>query len=541
MSLYLSILYSHIINLCKYIIHLYYESDKTVKGVSMFQIHIGISNKDNDLVYTFDNKEIVLNIGNVTSKVPKVALTNPDQFAIVNKLIYDTGIAGELYDIYVDAKNVIYALPSKEDIVNLLYRVLDLITPAEIAKYLKDNGVMVPSTIVTTFDFDREIDLLATRDQTYVKEEYYGLLGIIVLTKLMMPIVSYSMRINKDLYLESKPYMSALNMVSQHKFFKSPEMERFKAYVAKHIENIAKTQANLDIAALKNDIISDEFPEFIMSIALFKRFPIDIIPMLPAPTGHPVASIFSYIKSKVAGQDAIANRYNVKSVFTSGGDEETRSVFEGYPQTTNFSPGNLVEMDVVYSNPYQLYKLLGGKNKLLLKEVIESMSPLLKVGMRPNKTSVILTSAVLHRLIDARSINNISRDAYVNAASVAVTHLVDNGFTSIAKLIGIAPIHSDDVINETLAIQKIPNTLRDKLNEYYSIKKEIKKRRKSAESEASDIVVDTIYQQSSYLFEKNYFYCLPKHIAGDKLEVVIPNTVRVDLAHFYIALAEEKI
>ena len=498
-------------------------------------------NKFNTIVIEHNKKQLVFPIGAATAKVSGKVLKDPSQTAILNAYIYDRRKEDDLFVLYDEALTIVETtIKSTAGIKKVINKIIDEFDIPDIVMYLKASGVLVPASIATSFDYDKEKDAVISNDQTYIVEEYYGLIALALIAKAIYPITSFSMDVNASLYLSNSPTESMYKMLQgRQSIFNTPEMKRLYRFVSKHSENAAKGESKLREYGLKNDVISDEIPEIVVPLVFFKTLPLSKIERLPPARPSIVSAIYTLVSNSVDGQSVVKDRISIKAITPDGNDQEAQSTLEAYRQGTEFPIGVLAEFAFAFTDGETVAKNLGIQNIDFVYEVLQYLSPLSQYGILPNKGSTFIISAVVNNVFDARGVKFLENNdgARTMAAALTVAWLWERDFKILARLVATAP-SSGAVLATGSKISLVPKALEEELSKYYPSK--VVTSRVKAPAEVS-LVPQLLTNVTGMFVNGDYIYLLPmKYLESSSKNVEVPADIKIELTKLLIELKKGK-
>jgi len=400
-------------------------------------------------VFSYQGFETRLSITPFVKKMNIQVLKNPDQTMLLNEFITAQGLAGDMNRIYAstasylsldnfDATRDVSSKTIKADVTEFCHAMLDLFDVNALATFLVNRGVETPRTLKDSFDTSVEVDLILTKDQTYIKSEYYGLLAIALIIKTVAPIIGEVYATNKQLILSDNETMSFLQFIIDHNIIETAPAKRLLRYINKHLELKTKSTDGIavNIIAVRTRVTEDTLWELVLANSFFKKFVTAPIGMMPPLTGDVASAVYSIVKNMTKNTDAVPNRVSIKESSRPGDGDDSGSVAEGYTQTTEISLGDLAEINFATSDIVSMFNTAGGQNNELLKDFHQAANILYNKVHILCKGSVLFASYTLHkRVIDARAISHMDYHNAINVMVVAAAICYERGQTEIANMI----------------------------------------------------------------------------------------------------------
>lgn len=500
-------------------------------------------------VFNYQGFKTKLHIGVFCKKMNIQVLKNPDQTALLNEFINHKNLAGEMNRIYASASAYlstdnfdptrdVSSKTIKNDVSNFCHQMLDLFDVDELAAFLIQRGVETPKTMKDSFDTSVEIDMIVTRDQTYIKSEYYGLLALALIIKTVAPIIGEVYVTNRQLVLSDNETLSFLQFMIDHRIIESEPAKRLIRYINKHLELKTKSSDGIvaTIIAIRARVTEDTLWELVLANSFFKKFVTAPIGILPPLTGDVASAVYSIIKNMTKDNVSVANRVSIKESSRPGDGDDSGSVAEGYTQTTEISLGDLAEINVATSDINFMFKSAGGKNKTILKRFKEAALPLYQKVHILCKGSVLLSAYALHRdIIDARAISHMDYINTVNMLVVAGAICYESGHKEIANLIMLKRVDTQSLA-ASLSSRTPPEDKRVAISKKF-VKAVIKPKKSRMTIDTAHPVMDLIMPFINS-FDKHFLDGSHEYLLRDEYR---PDTLIIDDSDIFVIPASFKL
>jgi len=489
--------------------------------------------EDSYAVFSYKGFETKLSITPFVKKMNIHILRSADQTNLLNEYIYKAGIEGEMNKVYSSVSSYLSVdnfdptadtsnSTIKRTVSKFCHDMLDLFDLDKMQEFLVERGVETPKTLKDSFDKSVEIDLIVTRDQTYIRSEYYGLLALALVIKTVAPIIGEVYCTNKQVILSDNENLSFLQFVIGHKIIESEQAKRLIRYINKHIELKTKSADGmaLNIVAIRMKVTEDTLWELVLANSFFKKFAMAPIGIQPPLTGDVASAVYSIIKNMTKDNVSVSNRVSVKESSRPGDGDDSGSVIEGYTQTTEISLGELAEFNFSTNDVEKMYLALGGKDMSLLHDFHKAAGSLY-IRVDPLcKGSVLLSSYVLHRkVIDARAILHLDYTNVVNVMVVAAAHCYERGDKEIANAILLKKSNSRTLVS-ALSSRTAPENLRTSISAKY-VKSIVKPKKSRMNMDkihpVNDLITPFVNTFDKHFLDGSREYVLPKRYRPDTL------------------------
>jgi hypothetical protein len=262
---------------------------------------------------------------------------------------------------------------------------------------------------------------------TYLHNEYYYLLGLMVVMRTLVPILGEYMSRIKDDVGALKKEMTALKLISMSKIVTLAPYNRLMNYV----EGYVRAADPIPLTAIINDLGSDKIPDWLFSLILVRRVAMAELPdetSIEEPKSL-IANIYNYIKQKLSNLPKNFNTGVVRDKMAANnsndrpGEDSNTSTAENYKIKEDFAGaviaanGIYLEGHVFIATPVQVAQRID-------PSVPDSLV-LTFIELNNNNYNFDITDAqltfcqyILSKLIGARSGPSLSGVALLNGISI---------------------------------------------------------------------------------------------------------------------------
>lgn len=349
---------------------------------------------------------------NTATNAVKWKIDLEDLFTQVNEYftLLEPKVQLKLYNILQEySKDVkLYNNVDYEELLRLyVANFISTINYKQFINWLKTKSEMfkIPATVSDVYIQDP--DMNTTREKTYVIEEYIELLGVVIFTRAVLPIVigyyDYH-RVAKNRYLY-KTFMLFLNS----EVYEDSIIEKLRSYL----------EANMNTSALKLDELvfdsglstDDVLDDIISEVILHKLIGIDFC----ENNCNAISYIFQTLKNR-------GDKYNPQAIrgkkIASGQKEDDISYYEDYRRTSSITYGQISEIQQALSDPIRVMSYLGFSGldiDLFNNELAIAMEYINKEDARNYITNnhITLLGWALSRYINPRSLYYLNSNTIV--------------------------------------------------------------------------------------------------------------------------------
>jgi hypothetical protein len=351
------------------------------------------------------------------------------------------------------------------------------------------NNITVPDAF--NVDYEHSIDNNTTREKTYTKRDYSGLMTLALCLKCMVPIWGeYIANTRRDTGTDFKEY-HAFQLLNNTEIVNSEPVEKLMMY----IDNISKDKDKNNPDNTLKGISSEDYIFWLLALLCVKKLSVCDIRNTD-PKTNIVTVTYKFIVQKTQNRDNdFENSYKEKKFDdkTNTSDANKISTLEKYKIKTSISPGEIVELE------YSMKDMRGVANRLSSKVNYERLDVSLNtckalLGVNIIDPQIILLSWVMKTVISPRGLMYLPKSLIVDALGVMEAILWERGHKYLALLATSFSVTSDKEIIISPVDSKIrtPQELSDKLSLVYPLTRVTTSKKKNQQDIHTNIVAESI-------------------------------------------------
>lgn len=360
--------------------------------------------------------------------------------------------------------------------------------------YNKHSKIKLPSTLKDTYASRH------TRELTYLRHEYYELVCLTIVMKVMIPVWgSYVGEIGSETGSYYKEYRAA-GLLRDANVVKSHAYERLMEYITTYWNGNTDAHSSAAIVAGLDD---NQVPNWLMGNVLVRHIATGELIQLDNPIEPQIiiTSIFNYIDHLSKTMDKqFGGQIREKGLENQPGDDDNTSVAENYKIKQEISEGIIVAHEV-----HLMTKLESILNRLdstcpveKLQETIDNFNNNFKGNFVVYPLQLAITQWVLDPIVTARILKYVKFEALINAYHVAYTLLQHWGYKHVAILMYAQQTRTNVMSN--VVRRQVTDEQLDKLVELYpyaqnsTLKRKPSKRDSNVAAAAIKYLVVPLYQ-----------------------------------------------
>lgn len=437
----------------------------------------------------FETDEVCKHINEYWAKLPGYK-----QQLIFN--IYEE-IKGILQDIYDTTQLITALIP----LVTKLYEEHDM---QELSTWISfHSDIVLPSDMVESYV--ESDDDVRTREKTYVKEDYKGLILLSLALRPMIPIWGeFIYKTRPDTGTGFKEFY-AVKLINKTHLMESEPMVKLRTYVSHNIKADKPMYSNI-----LNSVGTEDFPMWLLSHVLVRKLCISDLSCTSNETTL-ISSIFNFISQKVMGNppSSLAEMVSSKDFNrSSSNDENNISRLEAFKIKQKIAPGDIAIIEHVLGDPLHIAQSINPSvSRQLLSEFLAS-SRALDIH-EISVCQVVLAQYVLKSVIPPRGLMHVSKQKVINAIAVAQTLVWDKYKPIAAMMSAIVTGEGELQTNGIDSKVRIPPELMKELERVFPYTKVSISKKKG---KVQNNVLSAIDEISSLFSARDWTLTLPDHM-----------------------------
>lgn len=493
-----------------------------------------------------DGKSIDFEVGFALGARSRTEVVPEHLFDVLNGYLEYKGeeFQKRLFKEYEKAKEILAVSvlnPGIEPLpTELINGILDMFDLEDMEAYIKRSGMVgIPDMLKTTYDASIEINDLGSREQTYLRSDYYKLAALInVLRAALPPIGEFATMKQGSIPNSHKEYI-LIHFFTQHPIFESEAFVKLHDYIKKLLVIAMRNEQEFAKRVMERNIPKEEYSVFLLGLVIFQKFML-INETLNKNDKNMVTKLYSFISNKIGikSMNNSASSIYIKNYHPSNMANvyETESTLETYRTPINISLGHIAEFNHVYRDPFDILNHLGCNKKSELAEVLHYFQTLAIKDIP--KENIIILSWITKEIIDPRAIEYIEMDRIVNGLAASFIYLIDIEQYELANLL-TAHIVNDDKFKIWLKMKhKLTPENKILLEEAFPNMETV---RSNKGITYSSFIEKSITNIVTGLGNKAMISILPvdllrKYHCGESINVTVPNDIRNILAKVILHL-----
>jgi hypothetical protein len=365
-------------------------------------------------------------------------LNAPSPFDILNRYLSrqsDDKLI-QIFNFYRKASTILdderdYKIMS-EKLADEITTLSKIVTVDDMLKWVKHYGdIRVPKDLVGNFE-DFEDKSLVTLDRTYVRSDYIDLVAWMLCLRFIAPIWSVYIEKTGDKFGTTWKLFYAYDLISNSGYNDCAAEKKLSRYVALTIP----PSTDLNSIVLTGVSKSDYFMWLLSQVVIRRVVLADID---NDPDNTPIIKIiYKFITQKIQQQDKqFSGTVKVTGNDDSSGptDNDTTSILERYSSRQTLSDGEITTI-TFYLRPDNIEGIVQKIDPTipidLVYTALESSDRLLAVAIE--EAQMLLTKWIINRVIPAKIIDYIPREALLVAMSIAAAWYWHHGYHSLSLL-----------------------------------------------------------------------------------------------------------
>lgn len=464
------------------------------------------------------NVEVRFDVGQLRKS--NLIMPGKDLFFEINNYMntLEPHVQFEIFKLYVEIRElrdspigVSFNAQQKEttDMVTKLYEYLDL---TNLAQFAMRANVVYPVGLISRHA-EKPVNTNINENINYYKEDYDGLVMLVIALRPMIPIWGEYIAINKEAVGTQYKEYSALSLISKSALNHSPHMDRLRIYINEW-RTTGNTRSTLaDDVAVLDGISSDELTNYILGLILVRRLSVCNI-HANTDKDSIISSVYSYLKSKLS---EAANTFKTNKKYDDGGGREQgeeMSILEKYKISSKLTHGDRVFIKEYARLPVNVAKQLDPDIDLFVLEECLTHNHSLNLSMSTHQR--LITQWATYKAFPSQGIYELSKFEVVNLVSVAQALLMQWGLHELA-LIVTAEVNNSAINVTSSSRTVISDDLLKQLDMIYPYQK-LSKRQQDKANIAHDAIYKLSTELTSHMFTTSATASLAERLTlkGDK-------------------------
>lgn len=368
---------------------------------------------------------------NIESYVRTKMVKREEDFKEINRFLASLSLNHQqgIFNVLSDIKDIFGVVMEFSEMQNALTnKVTELysfIPMEEIRYYVKTKArVIYPGDLRDAYS-----PADTNRAKTYLKDEYKGLVVLVLALRLMIPVWGEYLKLNIKRTGTFKEYL-AMRLLSGTELMYCKEMQRLESYVA----STGLSKNDRDNAAIRG-ISSEELPLYLLAILVVRELSIGSIDAEADGRGSIITNVYARVKNSI--KDISRSSSPIRDKFrneTNGEDADKSSRLEQYKNVEGTSTGD-IEIHKYFVNQSEDLALKVDPT-LELSKLEDCLTLTLKMGSFDIEDhNVLLVQWVLCRVVPARAIKELNAHELLKAMGVTQALLWHWGYLDLALLV----------------------------------------------------------------------------------------------------------
>lgn len=413
-----------------------------------------------------------------------------------------------IFDTYRDIKEVLHNV---YDTTQLITTLIPLITQlyehhdlTELSTWVSfHSDIVLPSDMVETYV--ESDDDVRTREKTYVKEDYKGLILLSLALRPMIPIWGEFIYMTREDTGTGFKEFYAVKLINKTHLMESEPMIKLRTYVAHNIKADKPMFSNI-----LNSVGTEDFPMWLLSHVLVRKLCISELSCINNESTL-ISSIFNFITQKVMGNppSSLADMVSSKD-FNRGNsnDENNISRLEAFKIKQKIAPGDIAIIEHVLNDPLSITRVINPNiSPDLVNLFLTAAKPLDDYEI--STCQVVLAQYILKKAVPPRGLMHVSKHRVIDAIAISQALIWDK-YKPIAAMMSAVVTGGDE--NRTSGIDskvRIPPELMKELERVFPYTKVSISKKKG---KIDNIAIKAIDELSSLLSARDWTLTLPDYM-----------------------------
>lgn len=411
---------------------------------------------------------------------------------------------GRIFEIYKSIQIAYDSFANRQELTDFLTNCSTELLEIHNLEIISDwlsfrSSINIPTSFVE--EYVHSIDSNTSRDKTYTRADYKDLVALSLCMRCMIPIWSDYINHTKDDTGNEFKEFYAFQLIRYSRVLNSSAMIKLRTY----IESLTVDKHTPD-NVLKG-ISSEDFVYWLLALLCIKRLTIADLRGVDEKTNI-ITFVYKFIVQRVQNRDNnFENSYKEKKFDDKGiGNQENKiSTLEKYKIKTNISPGEIVELEFIMRD---MYNVAGKLSSRVTREMIDES---LQTSQILNQYSLLepqltLLSWVFKPVISSKGHLYLPKHVIVSALGTLESVLIARGHEYLALIASAYHVSSDKemMISPVDSKMRMPVELSQQIEELYPFTRPIPARRLKSSGKSNNIALDTIDNLADMLMMYNW-------------------------------------
>lgn len=455
------------------------------------------------------------------------------QYRLLNQYLNYKGdeFKHELFQRMKDAHTAIYNKINDENIepipIKEVHSIIDMFDGLDMFNYFKYvNQINIPPDV-----FEEYCPSRGSKVQTYIKDDFIELVGLIMIIKTIAGPIGYFSYI-LDSRLGKKKDNILFKFIRTHRIINTPPYVKIIGII-KGLLNQPMNKANEDVRVIDNGIAKDDAHMYYCAVVTFQRLTVAIP---DDPYNSIVNRIYTYTKNKLTPTGGVSNSIRDKKPMLGGdGDDQNKeSMAEAYRFVTDLTIGEkAVEEWAVSSVDMVLHNTPERLKQYVTKDTLDIGIKAVKQLTGNDISNEQLSILALVKIADPRALAYLSMKV-TNLMAVTYSILYNLGFVDIATILvsKYSAEKDEDLLTLSGSVNKsrITTEQKERLKELYPFEKIVNR------TQLLNLAEYKINMICSNIFNYDWIPTVPNNYRQSA--DIVPANIKIQLANLIIKLEE---
>jgi len=508
------------------------------------------SKYDAKVIVEHNNTELEFPVNSLINRRLRDPIDPDKLFFILNSYLDYKGrkFQDELFAKYEKSDDELLEYSLKKDLeplpVEIFHRILDSFSLEDVIDFIKKTKIITPpSKLGDVFDERIERDERGSRVQTYLKEDYIGLIALVTILKAIFPLIGKFAHLKSGV-LTNNPYREViyLQLIITHPIAQTKPFVKVKESIEKLVNRLENDEAKITIRILEKNVSKASLTDYLLAKVIVEKI-FTNNELEDSNMKSTITKIYNYCSNQLKFKSNVSD-IKIRHFNNGEGDNESESNLESFRTPSNVTVGNIEEFRAYVQQPEILIRDLRLDTTMEEFQKYKDMFAT-HTTFKPLKENIYITSYIFKNIMDPRGIMYLKKDELFNLMSIAYIWLMKNNFHKLAIILASYDIRIDGVsvikLSSTVK-NKIDPELKERLNQYFPYKRLIKSGKNLVEK---DYVEETLgrmiqnlqeYSLRTIAFNEDIIKAYGKVIK----DISIHEDIKNDLIRMLLRIIESK-